>query len=435
MSFYDILLAKKLSGGGGGITPTGTINITQNGTVDVTQYAEANVNVPSGGSGVTPKDVNFIDYDGTVLYAYTVNEFNALPTMPENPSHDGLTAQGWNWSLAGAKAQLQAMPTAELYIGQMYTTDDGKTRIHIDIPRGLPQSRMQMVVCFKSSVADNVLIDWGDGTSETIGSTSTTSYSHTYSNSGEYVISLEVTSGSILFDFNNSFSVYGDINLKYLGTRIKRIHIGESVDFGTYSFQKVHSLEYITIPNTVTKMYTYLFYECDSLKAVVVPDSVSAISNYGFSVCSSLNVVSLPEGFKTLNQSLFSSCKKLENITLPYTITGSAQNVFNTCSELQKVCIPTGMTKIYSYMFGGCNCLEVVDIPDSVTTVEGYAFQNCNSLADVYVRPETPPTGSSSMFTNYPNDMVIHVPHGTLEAYQTASGWSTYASKMVEMPA
>lgn len=47
MKLLTILLLNKLKHKGGGITPTGTINITQNGTVDVTNYASADVNVVS----------------------------------------------------------------------------------------------------------------------------------------------------------------------------------------------------------------------------------------------------------------------------------------------------------------------------------------------------------------------------------------------------
>lgn len=48
MNFYDILFAKKLSGGGG-VAPTGTLEITENGSYDVKQYATVSVDIPSSG--------------------------------------------------------------------------------------------------------------------------------------------------------------------------------------------------------------------------------------------------------------------------------------------------------------------------------------------------------------------------------------------------
>ena len=62
-----------------------------------------------GGGGAEAKQVNFIDYDGTILHAYTKEEANALAALPDNPTHDGLTAQGWNWTLAQIKAQIEEL--------------------------------------------------------------------------------------------------------------------------------------------------------------------------------------------------------------------------------------------------------------------------------------------------------------------------------------
>ena len=98
------------------------------GTTSILGISTVTTNVSPEPEGV----VTFYDYDGTVLYTYTTSEFLALSAMPSNPTHTGMIAQGWNWTLSDA--QQYVTNWGYLNIGQNYTTSSGATEIFIEIP-------------------------------------------------------------------------------------------------------------------------------------------------------------------------------------------------------------------------------------------------------------------------------------------------------------
>lgn len=58
-----------------------------------------------GGKELTRNDVNFFDYDGTLLYAYTWEEAKNLTELPPLPVHEGLEVREWNYTLEDIKEQ------------------------------------------------------------------------------------------------------------------------------------------------------------------------------------------------------------------------------------------------------------------------------------------------------------------------------------------
>ena len=99
--------------------------VTVPASAKLDDYSDYVDSIQTGGGGGSASDaVRFFDYDGTILYSYSASDFAALTAMPSNPTHTGLTSQGWNWTLADAKAQVTAMGSCD--IGQMYVTSDGK---------------------------------------------------------------------------------------------------------------------------------------------------------------------------------------------------------------------------------------------------------------------------------------------------------------------
>ena len=417
----------------------------------------------SGGGGSASDPVKFIDYDGTILHSYSVADFMALTAMPDNPSHSGLTAQGWNWSLADAKAQLTAYPEAGLTIGQMYITDDGKTRIYVHFEEA--RRSPYFGICPNGTVT----VDWGDGSAtDTLTGTSLTTLKtvqHEFPSAGDYMITLAVESGSFAFyGVSNTSHILkiSEATTAYISrvytNAIQKIELGTGANIGdyafnfcmsfasitipstvtsigTYAFDICYSLTSITIPSTVTSIGTYAFTGCSSLVSFTIPDGMTKIGNYTFSNCNSIVSITIPNSMKDIGAYAFSGCYSLTSLTIPHTVTSIGTYAFRNCYPLTSLTIPDGITKIGNYTFSSCYSIVSLTIPSTVTSIGTYSFSGCYGIKEYHFLPTTPPTlASTNAFQYISSDCIIYVPQGSLEAYQTATNWSTYASKMQEEP-
>ena len=428
------------------------LNVSANGTYEpsgsIVGYAPVVVNVEGSGGGTVPKEVNFYDYDGTLLYAYTAEEAKSLVELPPLPEHAGLVCQGWNYTLEYLQNN-----DASVAVGAMYITDDGATRLYLHFDGN---ERLTQPLVFAQSVASGVSVDWGDGSEyDTSTSTGTVKLSHTYAEGNrDYVIRLlrvksdcEITFPSQIFDQGNSSAIstrlfkveMGIVGKRAFGSSVFRYCVGlETITLpnnitlvASYALCACFALKCVVIPDGVAIVNSYMCYFCHSLLVVSIPDSATSIGNDAFGYCFSLTSVNIPNGVTSIGDTAFYECYSLTSVNIPNGVTSISNNMFYSCYSLTSVNLPNGLKSISNNMFNYCHSLMRIDIPDSVTSIGGNAFGQCTSLSRVVVKAITPPTLQSSSFTKVPSDCIIEVPAESLDSYKTATNWSTYANQIV----
>ena len=430
------------------------VNIDDN--TPFSEYAQKIEDIETGSSTPDDKDVKFFDYDGMVVYSYTKEEFLALDSLPANPSHTGLVAQGWNWTLSDAKTFVTSYN--KLNVGQMYTTSSGLSEFDIELTKA---TGLQV----KVNISGNK--DWGDGTSGT-------SSTHTYSDYGKYTISCYGTSISS----SDSAGLFGQssVNYNYYVTNARLTNISNisnyafsncrslknitisnnATDFKASIFNQCTALEIVVIPNSVLHLNGSLFKQCYSLKTVVFPNTFDSIGTQMFSQCSALDNVILPNTITSIGASTFASCFKLKSIILPNTITSIDDSAFNSCYSLESIIIPNTVTSIGSYTFYGCYQLKSIVLSNTLTSIGTYAFQNCAILENITLSDTLTNIGNLAFancesillfdFSNYGviptlgnvafnaiNKLAkIVVPDSLYETWIAEANWSTYASYIVK---
>ena len=395
-------------------------------------------NSQNNSGGASKNDVNFYDYDGSIVASYTAAQFATLEEMPENPDHtdEGLTSQGWNWSFDDAKTYVAKY--GKLNVGQMYVPTDGKTHVFINIPTDDPSYETTLYFGHTTASGQTV-VDWGDGTpTETASGKNAAEYSHTYANPGKYEITLDTVSGvmSVYGTTNNRTATHfsGSGNYTRNLTRIEEIRFSSKDNIGTYAFAYCYALQSITMSSDMTNIGGYAFQNCYALRNITIPDSVTDIWSYTFNSCYTLQSVTIPNSVTNIENDAFSACYNLQDITLPGGITSINGSAFRYFYTLRNITIPDSVTSIEGYTFQRCYSLRNITIPDSVTDIGAYAFADCGAIAYHFKRNTPPTLSNTNAFSGISADTVFYVPASSLNAYKTASRWSTYADRIVAEP-
>ena len=456
----DILEGKEFIDGEGNVI-VGTFSLdselrTQSALISNIQTSLEGKSWGDGGGSkptVIPKDVNFYDYDGVLLYSYTVDEAQSLTELPDLPSHQGLVCQGWNYDLETIKSH-----NREVDVGAIYITDDEKTRLYITIAS---DGRMSVPLYFAQTVSQGVTIDWGDGSStQTILGTGNVNTTHTYSNIGDYIITLEVTDGCTL-DLGHNSDDYGVMGLidatnAVYTNMLRKVLLGKGItNISRACFGNCYSIQAITIPFNITSIGINAFRSCYALKSVVIPSSVTGIGEYAFYSCSGLRCAIIPNSVTQISDYMF-GYSGLYNITIPNSITKIGMYSFQYCQKIRgiiglenvveigkyafaycyslvNIIIPDGPTILYEATLLSCYSLAKVTVPSSVTKIESKVFRDCYNVAvyDFMSHISIPTLDSPSAFSNIPADCIIKVPASLSSSWKQATNWSTYASQIV----
>lgn len=385
------------------------------GPISAQNFASEIASIESSGGGTSgaasKSDVNFYDYDGTLLHSYTKYAFLELPTLPDLPTKDGLTCQGWNYTIADAKEYVTSYGVLD--IGAMYITDDGNTRLYIKIAAA---GRMTVPLYFSQTADNGVTIDWGDGSAtQTLSGTGNHNTTHTYTSIGDYVIILKVNSGTLGFGYSSSsYSVMGST--------------------GNNGIVYSNMLQKIEIGNGVISIGNYAFSDCYSLTSVVIPNNVTNIGNFSFRACYSLTSIVIPNSIERIGGSAFQDCSSLTSVVIPESVTNTGTRTFQGCYSLASVVIPESLTSLGNYSFHTCYSLASVVIPNGIKSIGAYLFSNCYGMAyyEFTALKSLPTLANTNAFNNIPSDCKIVVPDSLYDTWIAATNWSTYANNIIK---
>jgi hypothetical protein len=284
----------------------------------------------------------------------------------------------------------------------------------------------------RTSGTQNIIIDWGDGTTSTITTTANTRTNKTYVPgtgtpcslgyttfiirvyfTGTGVSVLSTCSMGALYVGSNTFSAqtcyvleayYGDGTTPTVPARFYGVP-GNSNSLAIFS-----ALKYAKFPSTVSWTNVQnMFTGATSLSRVVLPTSMSSVSASAnmFQNCYELEEVTFPSDATAMTNftGMFQNCYNLRTVTLPTSLNNCTifNTAFDACINLRNLTLPSlNICTNFVSSFAACTQLEWVRFTSMPTITAAInfttTFNNAYNLQNVYF-PATGVSTNSYTFT------------------------------------
>ena len=240
-----------------------------------------------------------------------------------------------------------------------------------------------------------------------------------------------------------------------------QVYIGDAYRIGADS---------VTIPNTVTDIYSPGFSYCRGPLSVNLPNSLTFIGFDAFEGCTGLTSIIIPDSVTYIGMSAFAGCTNLQELKLPNAPAMIDYSAFAECTSLTSLTIPnlireirrgafivcTGLTSLYyeadsCLLSGGAfnydtNITQLV-IGENVRWIPARAFSSFGTrilyqdgvptgYEQIIISPtiisksRVAPALGTNVFAGIADTVPVYIPCGSMESYD--SSWS-YFSNFIEV--